>query len=63
MHGLYQSPLKELNLPSNHNDIVQKFSCNSDSPGCMNSKCKECRLPGKIAGSGGFETDNITEYQ
>ena len=26
----------------------------------MNSKCKECELPEKIAESGAFETDNIT---
>lgn len=26
----------------------------------MNSKCKECELPEKIAENGAFETDNIT---
>ena len=53
MQDVNQSLPKELNLPSNPYDIVEKFSCNSVSPDCMNSKCKEFE-------SGAFETDNIS---
>ena len=50
---------KELNLPSNSHDIVEKISCDSSNQDCMNSKCNNCKLPEKIAESGAFETDNI----
>ena len=61
MQGLNQSAPKEVNLPSNPDDVVDKYLCNSNRTDCMNSKCKECELPGKIAYSGAFETDN--EYK
>ena len=60
MQVVNQSLPKELNLPSNPHDSVEKFSCNSGSQDFMNSKCKEYELPEKIAESGAFETDNIT---
>ena len=40
IQGLNQSLPKELNLPSNRHGIVEKFSCNSDSPDCMNLNAK-----------------------
>ena len=55
MLRLNQSLPKERNLPSNLH-IVEKFSCKSDSPDCMKSKCKECELLDKIAESCAFET-------
>ena len=60
MQVVNQSLPKELNLPSNPHDSVEKFSCNSGSQDFTNSKCKEYELPEKIAESGAFETDNIT---
>ena len=58
-----QSLPKKPNLPSNTHDNVEKFSCNPDSPDFINSKCKECELPEKIAESGPFETENITFHE
>ena len=59
MQGLNKYLPKELHLPTNPYDIVEKFSCDSDNKACMNSKCNICKLPEKIPESGGFETDDI----
>ena len=59
MQGLNRSLPKELNLPSNPHDIVEKFSCDSSNQDCTNSKCNNSKLPEKIAESGAFETDDI----
>ena len=59
MQGLNKILPKELNLPSNPHDIVEKFSCDSNKQDCMNSECNNCKLPEKIAESGALETDDI----
>ena len=58
MQGLNKSLPKELNVPSNPHDIVEKFSCDSNNQDFMNSECNNCKLPQKIAESGAFETDD-----
>ena len=59
MQGLNKSLPKELNLPLNPHDILEKFSCDSNNQGCMNSESSNCKLPEKIAKSGAFETNDI----
>ena len=59
MQGLNKSLPKELNLPSNPHDIVEKFSFDSNNQDCMNSEYNSCKLPQKIAESEAFETDDI----
>ena len=59
MQGLNKSLPKELNVPSNPHDIVEKFSCDSNNQHCVNSECNNCKLPEKIAESGAFETHDI----
>ena len=63
MQSLNQPPPKELNLPSNPHDIVEKFSCNSDSPDCMNFKCKECGLLEKLEALKRTISLNINEWK
>ena len=59
MQSFNKSLPKELNLPSNPHDIVEKFLCDSNNQHCMNSECNNCKLPDNIAKSGAFETDYI----
>ena len=59
MQGLNKSLPKELNLPLNPHDILEKFSYDSNNQGCMNSASSNCKLPEKIAESGAFETNDI----
>ena len=59
MQGLKKSLPKQLNLPSNLYDIVEKFSFDSNNQDCTNSECNNCKLPEKIAESEAFETDDI----
>ena len=59
MQGLNKCLPKELHLPTNPHDIVEKFSCDSNNEACMNSKCNICKLPEKLPKSGGFETADI----
>ena len=63
MQGLNKCLPKELHLPTNPHDIVEKFSCDSDNEACMNSKCNICKLPEKIPERGGFETDDINSEE
>ena len=62
MKALNQHLPKELALPTNPHDIVEKFSCDSGNDDCMNSNCNVCKTPEEIANvlpSGEFETDNF----
>ena len=59
MQGVNKSLRKELNLPSNPDGIVEKFSCDSNHQDSMNSECNNCKLPETIAESGAFETNDI----
>ena len=62
MQALNQHLPKELILPTNPHDIVEKFSCSSGNNDCMNSKCNVCETPEEIAevlSSGEVEADNI----
>ena len=59
MQGLNKILPKELNLPSNPHNIVEKFPCDSNKQDCMNSECNNCKLPEKIAESEALETDDV----
>ena len=59
MQGLNKSLPKELNVPSDPHDIVEKFMCDSNDQDCMNSECNNCKLSAKIAESQAFENDDI----
>ena len=62
MKALNQQLPKELTLPTNPQNIVEKFSCDSGNDDCMNSKCNVCETPEEIAkvlSSGEFQADNI----
>ena len=59
MQSLNKNPPKELNLPSNPHDTVEKFSCDSNNQVFINWECDNCKLPEKIAESRAFETDDI----
>ena len=57
--SLNKNPPKELNLPSNPHDIVEKFLCDSNNQVFMNWECDNGKLPEKIAERRAFETDDI----
>ena len=59
MQGLNKSLPKELNVPSDPHDIVEKFMCDSNDQDCMNLECNNCKLPDKIVESRAFENDDI----
>ena len=59
MQGLNKSLPKELNVPSNPHDIVEKFMCDSNDQDTMNSECSNCKLPEKIAESRTFKNDDM----
>ena len=59
MQGLNKSRPRELNVPSNPHDIVEKFMCDSNDLDYMNSECSNCKLPEKIAENRAFKNDDM----
>ena len=42
--GINKKLSKVDELPTNTQDLIEKYTCNSSSSDCMDSACDECRL-------------------
>ena len=46
VNGMNKMLFPECRLPETENELVEKLSCSTDEPTCMNTQCDECSSTG-----------------